>query len=157
MAAVTVNGEEEDFEIINGPIPGQVGRVFTVWALAEDESFTNPEHDPLLTKIQYSTQESAAAGLLNQDPHEVESRSGGSRRLKWKNIAVCLCLLMAYTLCNTAYSIINPFFPQVVSVCMLDNDHEDHCPMPLYRSVEVKLTVLFLVAKFKIRRIKPIR
>jgi hypothetical protein len=116
--AAAVNGEEEDFEIINGPIPGQMGRVFTVWALAENESFTNPEHDPLLTKIQYSTEESAAAGLLNQDHHEVEKRSGG-RRWRWKNITVCLCLWIAFTLCNTAYSIINPFFPQVVSVCML--------------------------------------
>jgi hypothetical protein len=35
--------------------------------------------------------------------------------LKWKNIAVGLCLWMAYTLCSAAYSTINPFFPQIVS------------------------------------------
>ena len=110
--------DDEDFEIIVGPVPGQVGRVFTILALPEDGSFTDPEHDPLLTRIQYSTEEAAAAGYLNKqapDGVHVERRSGGIRRWKWKNIVVCLCLWMAYTLCNAAYSIINPFFPQVVS------------------------------------------
>ena len=111
---------KEDFEIIVGPVPGQVGRVFTILALPESGSFTDPEHDPLLTRIQYSTEETAAAGLLNKqapDEVQVERRSGGARR--WRNIVVCLCLWMAYTLCNVAYSIIAPFFPQIVSKACL--------------------------------------
>ena len=108
---------EDDFVIV-GPVPGQVGKVFTILALTESGSFTDNEHDPLLARIQYSTEETAAAGLLNQQSPEnslQKSIVGGGRRWKWKNVFVCLCLWMAYTLCNAAYSIINPFFPQIVS------------------------------------------
>ena len=36
------------------------------------------------------------------------------RRCKWRDIVVAVCLWLAYTLCNAAYSIIHPFFPQEV-------------------------------------------
>ena len=33
----------------------------------------------------------------------------------WKKVVVVTSLWIAYLLCTTAYSVINPFFPQVVS------------------------------------------
>ena len=111
---MNTNVDEEDFEIV-GLVPGHIGKVFTILALPESGSFTDPECDPLLARIQYSSEETAAAGLLNQQaPDGVEKRSGGRRRWKWKKMLVCLCLWMAYSLCTAAFSIVNPFFPQTV-------------------------------------------
>ncbi len=111
--------DDEDFEVIpSAPIPGQVGKVFTILALTENESFTDPEHAPLLTRIKYSAEHSAAS-LSAKTPASSDNvktrRSNWKKRCNWKNVVVCLCLWLAYTLCNVAYSMINPFFPQIVS------------------------------------------
>lgn len=90
-------------------VPGQAGKVLTIWALSASGNFTD-EKEPLLAKIAVSTEqtESDSAG----------SEAGRSRlsRCKWRNVAVAVCLWLAYTLCSVAYSTINPFFPQKVSM-----------------------------------------
>lgn len=37
-----------------------------------------------------------------------------SKKCNWINAAVIVCLWMAYTVCNVAYSMMAPFFPQIV-------------------------------------------
>ena len=48
------------------------------------------------------------------DPHKCHSW-GSQCRQDWRKILALVCLWMAYLLCNVAYSMISPFFPQVVS------------------------------------------
>ena len=101
--------EEEEYDIIPSIIPGQVGKLLTVLALPQEGSFTDPEHEHLVTTINYSstlestTLESSTIIAVKKRPHH------------FRNIILCLFLWIAYTLCNLAYSTINPFFPQVVS------------------------------------------
>lgn len=108
-----------------GRVPGQAAKLFTIFALHESVSFTDPENGPLLTTIEYSTEE--ARGFKISEPVRVR-RTGCLGRCKgnwkyiiacckgnWKNIIACLCLWIAFVLANIAYSIMAPFFPQVVS------------------------------------------
>lgn len=100
---------EEEYDIIpSGIIPGQVGKVLTILALPEGRSFTEPEHQHLVATINY---EEPSAGIPDQAPAFAGKKA---RRRPWRSIIVCLCLWMVYSICNLAFSIINPFFPQVV-------------------------------------------
>ncbi len=104
---------EDDFVIVpSGPVPGQVGRVFTILALTESGSFTDPDRAPLLTRIKYSS-EQASVRVSYQGRASAEKRTRGPTR---KNIVLCLCMWVAYGLVSGATSIINPFFPQIVSI-----------------------------------------
>lgn len=96
-----------------GAVPGQAAKLFTIFALHESVSFTDPENGPLLTTIEYSTEES---GFTIAEPARVR-KTGCLGRCEgnWKNIIACLCLWIAFVLANIAYSIMAPFFPQVVS------------------------------------------
>ena len=101
-----------------GAVPGQAAKIFTIFALHESVSFTDPENGPLLTTIEYSTEESPNFKI--SEPARVRKTGCLSRCLsrckgKWKNIIACLCLWIAFVLANIAYSIMAPFFPQVVS------------------------------------------
>ena len=110
--------EEDEYDIIpSGIIPGQVGKLLTILALPQEGSFTDPEHEHLVTTINYSscTLESESA-TLESTTISVKRRPHLWRRCPLKNVMVCLFLWIAYTLCNVAYSTINPFFPQVVSL-----------------------------------------
>ena len=104
--------EEEEYEIIpSGIIPGQVAKVLTILALPEGRSFTDPEHEPLVTTINYSCAEESV------HVHAAEKRPRGLiRKCLSKNMIVCLSLWTLYAMLTMAYSTINPFFPQVVSM-----------------------------------------
>lgn len=57
----------------------------------------------------------------------------GLRRYNWKNVVVGLCLWLAYTFCNVAYSTINPFFPGIVRLIYIMtccNNYDNYRPMP---------------------------
>lgn len=37
------------------------------------------------------------------------------RRWDWRDMSACVCLWLTYFICNAAYSIIAPFFPEEVT------------------------------------------
>ena len=96
---------------IASPVPGQAGKVLTIWALTASGSFDAGEDEQLLDKITVSTDPASSSG--DSQDHGGSSRRV-SRKVKWKNAAVALCLWLTYMLCGMAYSTINPFFPQIV-------------------------------------------
>ena len=105
--------DDEEYEVIpSGIIPGQVAKVLTILALPAGESFTDPEHERLVTTINYSSTEESTT-----ESHvlAVEKRPRGLRRCLSKNLIVCLSLWILFVMLTMAYSTINPFFPQVVS------------------------------------------
>ena len=105
--------EEEEYEIIpSGIIPGQVAKVFSILALPEGRSFTDPEHEPLVTTINYSCAEES---VTESHVPAAERRPRGLKGSLSKNMIVCLSLWILFVILNMAYSTINPFFPQVVS------------------------------------------
>ena len=105
--------DEEEYDIIpSGIIPGQVAKAFTILALPMGKSFTDPEQERLVSKINYSSEEESTT---ESRVLVVTRRSRGLRRFISKNLIVCLCMWILYFLCCMAYSTINPFFPQVVS------------------------------------------
>ena len=105
---------EDEYEIIpSGIIPGQVAKVLTILALPEGRSFTDPEHERLVTTINYSSTEESIA--TESHVFAVEKKPRGLRRCLSKNMTVCLSLWVLYVMLTMAYSTINPFFPQVVS------------------------------------------
>ena len=91
------------------PVPGQAGKVLTVWALTASGSF-EAENEALLDKIAVSTDSGGGPGFSCQ----AQDSSRPRRKVKYKGVIVALCLWLAYTLCNAAYSTIKPFFPQKV-------------------------------------------
>ena len=96
--------EEEEYAVVpSGVIPGQVGKVLTILALPQGGSFTDPEQEAQVMKINCAD--------------EVDAVFMKKRRFSFssKEVIVCLSLWIAYTLINIAYSTINPFFPQIVS------------------------------------------
>ena len=97
---------------IASPVPGQTGQVLTIWALTASGSF-DAENEQLLDKITVST-DSVGYGCQAQDDSSGTGKVSSSRRAKWKNAIVALCLWFTYMLCGVAYSTINPFFPQIV-------------------------------------------
>ena len=100
---------EEEYDIIpSGPVPGQVRRVFTILALPEHGSFTDPGHAPLLANINYSSEDSLRS---SGNVKEVVNK-----RSRYWRFAVCLCLWVSYLIANIALSVMTPFFPQVVSL-----------------------------------------
>ena len=94
-----------------GAVPGQAGKVLTR-SLTPSGAFTDAERAPLITKIKYSAEQERLSLSNQQTSVRVEK---SCCRYNWKNIVVCLCLWEAYTLANVAFSMISPFFPQVVS------------------------------------------
>ena len=120
--------DDEEYEVIpSGIIPGQVAKVLTILALPAGESFTDPEHERLVTTINYSSTEESTT-----ESHvlAVEKRPRVLRRCLSKNLIVCLNLWILFILLNMAYSTINPFFPQVVSTGLVE-----HACMHIARSL----------------------
>ncbi len=99
----------------SGAVPGQAGKIFTILALTESGSFTDHEQEPLLTRIIVS---STDPGVSAQAPDEQIKKSSRPRKCNLINIAVVVCLWIAYVMCNAAYSMILPFFPKIVSCIM---------------------------------------
>ena len=98
----------------SGAVPGQAGKVFTILALTESGSFTDDEREALLTRITVS----AEATTCQASDADDDGKRRQPKKCNLINAAVIACLWTAYTLCNAAYSIISPFFPQIVSILM---------------------------------------
>ena len=108
--------EEEEYEIIPSGIiiPGRVAKVLSILALPEGRSFTDPEHERLITTINYSSAEESTteSHVLATD---LRRPRGLIRGCLSKNVIVCVSLWILLVMLTMAYSSINPFFPQLVS------------------------------------------